>query len=87
MAHFAQINDENIVTQVIVVSNDDCGGGEFPESEPIGQEFIALIGLTGKWLQTSYHGNFRGIYAGIGYKYDETIDEFVGPRPSANDEI
>ncbi len=76
MAHFAQINDDNIVQQVIVVSNDDCGGGDFPESEPIGQEFIASIGLQGNWLQTSYHANFRGAYAGIGYRYDATTDTF-----------
>jgi len=77
MAHFAQINNENVVQQVIVVSNDDCGGGEFPESEPIGQAFIASIGLEGTWLQTSYHGNFRGRYAGIGYTYDPVLDEFI----------
>ena len=80
MAHFAQINDYNIVQQVIVVSNDDCGGGDFPQSEPIGQQFIADIGLTGTWLQTSYHANFRGAYAGIGYTYNPTTDTF---EPSA----
>lgn len=79
MAHFAQLNNENIVQQVIVVSNDDCGGGDFPESEPIGQEFIASIGLQGNWLQTSYHANFRGAYAGIGYRYDATTDTFDSP--------
>jgi len=66
MAHFAQINNQQIVEQVIVIANDDCGGGNFPESEPIGQAFIAALGLTGEWLQTSYHANFRGKYAGIG---------------------
>ena len=76
MAHFAQIDNTNMVTQVIVVSNDDCGGGNFPESEPIGQAFIASIGLTGKWLQTSYHANFRGQYAGIGMIYNPQTDEF-----------
>lgn len=72
MAHFAQINDDNIVQQVIVIANDDCGGGDFPESEPIGQSFIASLGLTGHWLQTSYHANFRGKYAGIGDVWDGT---------------
>lgn len=85
MAHFAQINDTNTVQQVIVIANDDCGGGEFPESEPIGQTFIASIGLSGSWLQTSYHGNFRGTYAGIGYTYDPVLDEFV--PPAVPDEI
>jgi hypothetical protein len=76
MAHFAKINEFNIVEQVIVVSNDDCGGGNFPESEPIGQVFIASIGLEGLWLQTSYSGSFRGAYAGNGYWYDVDSDEF-----------
>ena len=79
MAHFAQIDESNVVRQVIVVSNDDCGGGDFPESEPIGQAFIASLGLPGMWLQTSYHANFRGLYAGIGYTYDADLDEFVAP--------
>lgn len=81
MAHFAQIDKRNIVTEVIVVSNDDCGGGNFPESEPIGQAFIASLGLTGTWLQTSYHNNFRGIYAGIGFTYNASLDQFVAPDP------
>lgn len=78
MAHFARI-DNDTVQQVIVVANDDCGGGHFPESEPIGQAFIASLGLTGEWLQTSYHANFRGKYAGIGDLYDAQNDVFVGP--------
>ena len=78
MAHFARI-DDNVVRQVIVVSNDDCGGGDFPESEPVGQAFIASLGLTGTWKQTSYNNNFRGRYAGIGYTYDAELDEFVAP--------
>lgn len=80
MAHFAKIED-GIITQVIVVSNDDCGGLEFPESEPIGQKFITSIGLDGEWLQTSYNGNFRGRYAGIGYSYDSERDMFIEPKP------
>jgi hypothetical protein len=78
MAHFARI-DAGIVRDVIVIDNADCGGGEFPESEPIGQAFIDSIGLAGEWLQTSYNGNFRGCYAGIGYTYDSDLDEFVAP--------
>jgi hypothetical protein len=76
MAHFAEMSN-NIVQRVIVVSNDDCGGGDFPESEPIGQSFIASIGLTGEWLQTSYHGSFRGKYAGMGDIYNPESDTFV----------
>jgi len=78
MAHFARIND-NIVQQVIVVSNDDCGGGDFPASEPVGQAFIASLGLAGEWKQTSYSGSFRAKYAGIGDRYDAELDAFVSP--------
>jgi hypothetical protein len=81
MAHFAQIDESNTVTQVIVVSNDDCGGGDFPSSEAPGQAFIASIGLSGTWKQTSYNGNFRAHYAGIGYTYDAELDAFIAPRP------
>jgi hypothetical protein len=79
MAHFAKVN-ENVVQEVIVVANSDCGGGEFPESEPIGQAFIASLGILGEWLQTSYSGSFRGLYAGIDYTYDEESDTFVAPE-------
>lgn len=81
MAHFAQIDENNLVTQVIVVSNDDCGGGEFPASEEPGQAFIASIGLSGTWKQTSYNNNFRAHYAGIGFTYDAERDAFLAPRP------
>ena len=80
MAHFALVTN-SIVDQVIVVSNDDCDNLDFPESEPIGQVFIASLGLAGEWLQTSYQANFRGAYAGIGYSYDAELDEFVAPAP------
>jgi hypothetical protein len=79
MAHFAQVTN-GTVSQVIVVSNDDCGGGDFPDSEAVGQAFIASLGLTGEWKQTSYHANFRGKYAGIGDFYDADLDEFVTPE-------
>lgn len=81
MAHFAEI-EKNVVTRVIVISNDDCGGGTFPESEPIGQAFIAdVLLLNGTWLQTSYSGSFRGCFAGIGYTYNKRKDIFVEPTP------
>lgn len=76
MAHFAQIDNDNVVQQVIVVSNNDCGGGNFPESEPIGQAFIASLGITGEWLQTSYHGNFRNCYAGIGMVFLPNVGKY-----------
>ena len=76
MAHFALIDDSNIVRQVIVVSNDDCGGGDFPTSEPVGQAFIASLGIPGTWLQTSYSGSFRVRYAGLGMVFDPTVGEY-----------
>lgn len=76
MAHFACI-ENGVVTNVIVVSNDDCAGGDFPASEAAGQAFIASLGLPGTWKQTSYNGNFRKQYAGIGYTYDEVNDVFI----------
>jgi len=79
MAHFAEVDEYQIVRNVIVVNNSDCGGGDYPDSEPIGQAFIASIGIDGDWLQTSYNGNFRGTYAGQGMTYDPVRDEFVSP--------
>jgi hypothetical protein len=65
MAHFAKIKKGKVV-DLIVVANEDCGGGNFPESEPIGQEFIALLAknhkrLEGNWVQTSYNTR-NGLY-------------------------
>jgi hypothetical protein len=79
MAHFAKVNN-NIIEDVIVVNNSDCGGGNFPDSEPVGQAFIASLGLAGEWLQTSYNANFRGKYAGIGFTYNAELDEFIEPQ-------
>ena len=84
MAHFAEIKN-NTVQRVVVVSNDDCDGGNFPTSEAVGQAFIASLGLSGEWLQTSYNHNFRGTYAGIGYTYDAVTDTFTPPESSTPD--
>ena len=83
MAHFAQVTNNEVI-EVIVVANAECGDLPFPESEPIGQDFIASLGLVGEWLQTSYNNNFRGTYAGIGYTFDAALGEygeFVAPPP------
>ena len=80
MAHFAKVNTQGIVERVIVVSNDDCAGGDLPESEPAGQAFLASIGLEGHWVQTSYHANFRGKYACISDLWNGT--DFVTPEVS-----
>lgn len=77
MAHFAKIQN-GIVQEVIVISNDDCGGGDFPASEPIGQAFIASLGLGGEWRQTSFSGAFRSKFAGEQDIFTGT--EFVSPK-------
>ena len=82
MAHFAQVKN-NVVTEVIVISNDDCDNLPFPQSEPVGQSFIASLGLSGLWLQTSYSGSFRNCYAGIGWLYEPTLDMFTPPKLEA----
>jgi len=76
MANFAKLNASNIVIQVIVIANDDCDNLPFPDSEPVGQAFIASLGIEGEWLQTSYNANFRGCYAGIGYTYNANLGEY-----------
>jgi hypothetical protein len=78
MAHFAELDDNNIVTRVIVVHNNELLDDNGIESEQKGIDFcVGLFG--GRWVQTSYNANFRGIYAGIGNIYDETLDEFIAP--------
>lgn len=81
MAHFALLDENNVVQQVIVVDNNNCGGGDFPESEPIGQQFVASLGIDLKCVQTSYNANFRKKYAGIGYIYNKEYDAFIIPQP------
>jgi hypothetical protein len=76
MAHFALINTDFIVQYVMVVNNSDIDDLEFPESEPVGQAFIASLGLEGNWLQTSYNGNFRGRFAGRDGCYNPALDVF-----------
>lgn len=79
MAHFAKI-ENNIVTQVIVVDNDKAPG-EFPYSEAPGVEFCKrLLGQDSEWKQTSYNGNFRVRYAGVGYEYNLEHDAFIAPK-------
>jgi hypothetical protein len=80
MAHFAQLDANNIVTQVIVVSNKDTSDAEGVEKEHIGAAFCERL-LGGLWKQTSYNGNLRKNYAGIGYNYDSDRDAFIPPKP------
>lgn len=79
MAHFAQLDDSNIVTQVIVVANEELLDNGV-ESEAKGIAFCQSL-LGGNWVQTSYNSNFRKHYAGIGYTYDPVADHFFAPQP------
>lgn len=82
MAHFAKLNDENIVLEVNVVSNDVINNLPFPESEPIGIQFLTeWSGGYTNWKQTSYNASFRKNYAGIGHAYDSARDAFIAPKP------
>lgn len=81
MAHFAKLNESNIVEQVIVIDNKHCCGGTFPDSEICGQRFIQKLGLEGIWKQTSYNNSFRTRFAGINFTYNELLDSFIPPKP------
>ena len=73
MAHFAEIDSNNEVIRVLVVSNDE---------EERGEDFLAIdLGLGGRWVQTSYNHNFRKQYAAIGFTYDADADVFIHPQP------
>ena len=83
MAYFAKL-ENSVVTQVISVSNEQCGEPtlQFPETDSAGRAFIAnTLKLEGTWLQTSFNGNFRGCYAGIGFTYDADKKVFITPQP------
>lgn len=73
MAHFAEIDENGIVKQVLVVPDQE---------EHRGQEFLANdLGLGGIWIQTSYNHKIRKQYAGIGFKYDAEADVFIALQP------
>ena len=93
MAHFAQLDGNNLVTQVIVVSNDDTSDSGGVETESIGVAFCQkLLGASTNWKQTSYNSTIRGNYAGIGYTYMSNVatlgvgstDIFISPQPYAS---
>ena len=83
MAYFAHLDDNNTVLQVISINNGIALDPAPDVSEPLGQAFIASLGLQGQWKQTSYNASFRGKYAGIGDKYDPVADIFFTPEPAA----
>lgn len=73
MSHFAEINNNNIVIRVLVCNNNDPAGDE-------GHQWL-IDNLGGTWIKTSYNGNIRKNFAGIGYTYDEVRDAFIPPKP------
>lgn len=78
MAHFAELDHNNSVIRVIVVGNPDCLDESGNESESVGVAFCQRItSLNSRWVQTSFNGNIRGKYAGIGDTYDPIADVFV----------
>ena len=93
MAHFAQLDENNVVTQVIVVGNSDTADVNGVESENIGVAFCqSLLGAETNWKQTSYNSNMRGNYAGIGMTYMSGVatlgvgstDVFISQQPYAS---
>ena len=90
MAHFAQLDDKNIVTRVIVVNNDDITDSNGNEIESIGVAFCQkLLGADTNWKKTSYNHNIRGNYAGVGHTYMTNVatlgvastDIFISSQP------
>lgn len=81
MAYFAQLDEGGTVLQVISVSNADAPDPAPSNSEPLGLAFIASLGLSGQWRQTSFNGNFRKQYCGPGFRYDAEADVFIAPQP------
>ena len=81
MAHFARLNDKNIVENVIVVNNDVLLDENGIEQEKLGIDFCKFLFNYEKFKQTSYNSSFRKNFAGIGYFYDENRDAFIPEKP------
>lgn len=82
MAHFAQLDQDNVVINVISVDNEDIQDKNGNESEELGIQFCkALFEEETNWIQTSYNASFRKRYAGIGDIYRSDLDAFIRPQP------
>ena len=84
MAHFAELNDNKVVTRVVVIGNDiPANGGTLEDNDMHidGEKFCIKLFKGGVWKQTSYNSNFRKQYAGIGSTYDSVKDKFISPQP------
>jgi len=87
MAHFAELDSNNIVLRVVKACNQDIANNGGEQSEQAAENFkkVCPFSLNGvKWLQTSYNNNFRKQYAGIGYTFDSTKNKFISPQPFAS---
>jgi len=84
MAHFAELNENNIVTQVIVIDNNDILDEQNNESEVVGIQLCTDL-FGGTWVQTSYNARIRKNYASIGSTFDTDADAFIPSKPSAMD--
>jgi hypothetical protein len=80
MAHFAELDANNVVLRVIVIDNKDTADANGVEKEHIGAAFCERL-FGGNWKQTSYNSNIRKHYAGAGFTYNADIDAFVPPQP------
>jgi hypothetical protein len=80
MAHFAEIDENNVVKRVLVVNDDYLKDENGNEVEELGKSHMMSV-YGGRWVQTSYNNSIRVRYAGIGFIYDETLDAFVRPKP------
>lgn len=83
MAHFAEINSDNVVTRVIVVHNNELLDGNGVEREHLGVSFCQSL-FGGNWVQTSYNARFRKKYAAEGDVYNSVLDAFIAPQPFAS---
>jgi len=81
MAHFAILDDNNVVLQVVVVANEDTANPEGQEVEQIGVEFLTSLFGPGNYVQTSYNHSMRKQYAGIGYTYHSGRNRFIQQKP------
>jgi hypothetical protein len=80
MAHFAELDASNLVVRVVAVANCECADADGLECEHLGVAFCERH-FGGRWVQTSYNGNIRKRYAGIGFSYDSERDAFIPPKP------
>jgi len=79
MSHWAEIDQNSTVLRVLVGDNNDPNGDE-------GYQWL-IDNLGGTWIKTSYNGNIRKNYAGIGYTYDPTRDAFIAPQPECHESV